>query len=440
MKIAWSTVEKIEKRMPKKFLTICRVCLSNFWVAKGQYQLKKQQKNITHHNAKMRIVFIVQRTEVFNSVRTVFEAAIADNNCEVYLLPLPRCSNDLKGLFWNTYETVVDFCRRLNGGTVLDTYDFTTEQYFDLSEINPNYIFLNVPYTKEYPDVYSMERLAAIAKVCYVPYGYAMPNEKRSPMLYSSANFVDLMKSVSFYFADGDATYAYCRKNRMWLSELLCGKRLYNVGYPRFDRIPLQKARLQSGTILWLPRWTAAKQTDEGNLASHFFEYNDSLLKYVDGQEHCRLVIRPHPLMFENYIRYGLMSEQDVLEYRVAIEKNKRLSLDEKPSYEDVFDMADILVADYSSTLIEFALRGKPIIYCGERDELSPQISFVTKTFYYVNRWEELEKTLNALMAGIDPLKEERHIAVEQFRKRSENAGEKILEVIKKDRSGSQKY
>ena len=436
MKIAWSTIEKIKNRTPEWLLNLCRICLCNYWVAKGQYLVKKKHKNRIHKNTKMRIVFIVQRTEVFNSVRTVFEAAAASNDCEVYLLPLPRCANERKELFWDTYESVVEFCRQLHGGTVIDTYNFETSKYFDLTEIMPDYIFLNVPYTYQYPDVYSMEHLASIAKVCYVPYGYATSNEKKYPELYSGLFYIDLMKSVSFFFADGDASYSYCRKNSMWLSELLFGKRLYNIGYPRFDTIDVPKDRPQGNTILWLPRWTAAKQMDDGNLASHFFDYHDSLLKYVNGQDHYRLVIRPHPLMFENYIRYGLMSEQDVLQFRETIEKREKLSLDETPSYEDSLNMADIMVADISSIIIEFFLRGKPVIYCGEKGDFSAKISYVTNTFYYVNGWEQLEKILDDLRAGIDPLKEDRRIAVEQFRAQSKNAGEKILEVLKKDYEG----
>ena len=148
-------------------------------------------------------------------------------------------------------------------------------------------------------------------------------------------------------------------------------------------------------TILWLPRWTAVNQIDNGNLESHFFDYSDNLLKYVDGQDHYRLVVRPHPLMFENYIKYGLMSEQDVLTYKEVMKNNGRFSLDEKPSYDDAFNTADVLVADYSSTIIEFFLRRKPIIYCGKREELSPQIADVTKTFYYANGWDQLKKILD---------------------------------------------
>lgn len=423
----------IEKSMPKGLRRLYRTCMDNIWTATGQYMIERKRISRTHHNEKMRIVFIVQRTEVFNSVRTVFEAAVASGECEVYLLPLPRCAIEHKELFWNTYASVVKFCHQLCGGKVIDTFDFETETYYDLTQLMPDYIFLNVPYTIQYPGVYSLEKLALIAKVCYVPYGYAMPNENKYPDLYAGSYYVGLMKYISFLFVDGDASYSYCKKNRMWLSELLFGKRLYNVGYPRFDIINAYEDQPMENTILWLPRWTSTKQIDEGNLESHFFDYSDSLLEYVDGQDYYRLIIRPHPLMFENYIKYGLMSEQDVLKYKGVMKKNEKFSLDEKPSYDDAFNTADVLVTDYSSTIIEFFLRNKPVIYCGKREELSPKIADVTETFYYVNGWEQLKKVLDDLKDGIDPLKEKRRIAVGQFRKKTQNAGEAIFNILRKD-------
>ena len=425
----WQVIERI---MPRGLFNLCRVCYNNLRIARGQYLTERNRIVRVHYNEKIRIVFIVQRTEVFNSVRTIFEAAVANDDCEVYLLPLPRCANEDKELFWDTYVSVIDFCNQLYGGKVIDTYDFETETYYDLTKLMPDYIFLNVPYTIQYPDVYSLEKLALIAKVCYVPYGYTMSNEKKYSDLHAGEFYVDLMKYISFFFADGDSSYSYCRKNRMWLSELLFGKRLYNIGYPRFDSIEVHEVRPMGNTILWLPRWTVAKQIDDGNLASHFLDYNDSFLEYVDSQDYYRLVIRPHPLMFENYIKYGLMSEQSVISYKEILKNHGKISLDEKPSYDDAFNTADVLVADCSSIIIEFFLRGKPIIYCGKREELSSQIAYVTKTFYYVNGWEQLKKVLDDLKDGIDPLREERRIAVEQFRAGNQNVGEAILNILRK--------
>ena len=430
----WQVIERI---MPRKLFNLCRVCYNNLRVAREQYLTEKKRIVRESRNEKMRIVFIVQRTEVFNSVRSIFEEAVANEECEVYLLPLPRCANESEELIWDTYASVVEFCHQLYDAKVIDTYDFETEKYYDLTEIMPDYIFLNVPYTIQYPDVYSLEKLALISKVCYVPYGYAMPNEKICSDLYFDLYYVDLMKYVSFFFADGEISYSFCKKNRMWLTELLVGKRLYKVGYPRFDTIDAQEVRQIGNRILWLPRWTVEKQIDAGNLSSHFFDYNDNLLEYVDNQEYYRLVIRPHPLMFENYIKYGLMSEKDVLKYKEVIKNNGKFSLDEKPSYDDAFNTADVLVTDYSSTIIEFFLRGKPVIYCGKKEELSSHIADVTKTFYYVNSWEQLKKVLDDLKNGIDPLKEERRIAVKQFREGKKDAGKAILNVLRKSYESS---
>lgn len=426
----WQVIERV---MPRGLYNLCCGCYNNFRVARGQYLTERNRIARTRTNEKMRIVFIVQRTEVFNSVRPIFEAAVANDKCEVYLLPLPRCSNEHEELLWNTYASVVKFCHQLYGGTVIDTYDFETKTYYNLTELMPDYIFLNMPYTIQYPDVYSLEKLALIAKICYVPYGYVISNAKKYSGLHASLFYVDLMKHISFLFADGDVSYTYCKKNRMWLSELLFGKRLYNIGYPRFDTIDVHEVRPMGNTVLWLPRWTVANQIDSGNLGSHFFDYSDRLLEYINGQEHYRLVIRPHPLMFENYIKHGLMSEQDVLAYKEVMKNNGKFSLDEKPSYDDAFDTANVLVADCSSVIIEFFLRGKPIIYCGNREELATQIGDVTKTFYYVNGWEQLKKVLDDLKDGIDPLKEERLVAVEQFKAGTQNAGEAILNVLRKD-------
>ena len=432
----WQIIERI---MPRRLFKLCRVCYNDLRVAREQYLTERKRIVRAYHNEKMRIVFIVQRTEVFNSVRSIFEAAVANEECEVYLLPLPRCAIEHKELLWDTYASVVDFCYQLYGGNVIDTYDFETEKYYDLTEIMPDYIFLNVPYTVEYPDVYSLEKLALVAKVCHVPYGYVMSNEKKYSELYAGAYDVDLMKHISFFFADGEISYSFCKKNRMWLTELLVGKRLYNVGYPRFDKINTQEVQQIGNRILWLPRWTVEKQTDNGNLPSHFFDYSDNFLEYIDNQEYYSLVIRPHPLMFENYIKYGLMSEQDVLTYKEVMKNNEKFSLDEKSSYDDAFNTADVLVTDYSSTIIEFFLRGKPVIYCGKKEELSSHIADVTKTFYYVNSWEQLKKGLDDLKNGIDPLREERRIAVKHFREGKQDAGKAILNESKKSYVSSRK-
>lgn len=84
MKMNWQVIKKIT---PRRVYDLCCVFYNNFRIARGQYLTERNRIVRTHQNEKMRVVFIVQRTEVFNSVRTVFEAAVAKDECEVYLLP-----------------------------------------------------------------------------------------------------------------------------------------------------------------------------------------------------------------------------------------------------------------------------------------------------------------------------------------------------------------
>jgi CDP-glycerol glycerophosphotransferase (TagB/SpsB family) len=279
-----------------------------------------------------------------------------------------------------------------------------------------------------------MDRLVSIAKVCHIPYGYAVCNSNKSiGNIFPTVFNKDLLSNINFFFADGDATYNYCKK-RMWISELIYGRRLYNIGYPRFDNIPCNNEKNEKYIALWIPRWTDNKQIEKGYGGSTFFKFKDSIIDYaVCNQENFKLIIRPHPLAFENYIKDGKMTKEEVNRYKEKLGEND-IILDEKASYVEALCKADVLIADYSSIIIEFFLQGKPIIYCGDKGELSPYIKRVTDTFYYAKDWLEVQSILNQLSDGSDTMMKKRKIAVESFKnKSSNNAGGRILQVLIKD-------
>ena len=217
---------------------------------------KKREKN-----NKIRLIFIVQRTEVFTSVKTICEAAYDNPNFEVIFLPIPRWSIDTLQLNMESYESVYRFCRDLNLGTVVDSYDNVTKEFVDISSLNPDYIFLNTAYTETYPDKYSIDKLKLYGKVCYVPYGFVASNEEKYNELYSYEYGYELLRDSYFLFADGDVTYNYL-KRKLSLSEIVLGKRVFNVGFPRFDLIDTEH-KTQGNSILWLPRWTTEKESND---------------------------------------------------------------------------------------------------------------------------------------------------------------------------------
>ena len=219
----------------------------------------------------------------------------------------------------------------------------------------------------------------------------------------------------------------------MGLSEKLQGKRLFNLGYPRFDLLESEHTMPEQMTALWLPRWTTSVEIGDGNIGSGFFDYKDKLLDYAAEHEDFRLIVRPHPLAFDNYIKFKMMTEDDVQEYKQRLTASTNTSLDENSSYLDSFKEASVLIADYTSIIFEYFLQNRPIIYCGKQDELSDALKYISDTFYYAESWEDIQKTLDDLKHGIDPKQAIRNAAVEKLQQSSSDAGQKIVNQLLSD-------
>lgn len=424
---------KVESFLTKSISGFYHLCRGNLKVAYVSYSSNKyRKKNPKSKNDKMRIVFIVQRTEVFNSVRSIFDAAVEDPRCEVFLLPIPRCANRRFELLWDTYPAIVDFCKELNAGTIIETYDFERKEYFDLNKINPDYIFLNVPYTEQYPEIYRIKELSHVSKVCFVPYGATTSNEKKYEFLAFGGYTPDFLGYLSYLFCDGESSYNYCKK-KAFLSQIITGNNIYSLGYPRFD-MRWDSYEHDNKTVLWLPRWTTKEQAEKWcNLGSTFFDYYTIFIDYFNKKIDKNLIVRPHPLAFENYIQTGLMSEEDVKKYKKTISMTSNIYLDEKSSYEAAFNRADILIADNTSLIIEYFLTGKPIIYTGSRSDFSTSISSVIDSFYYAKNWNQLSKILEELFSGNDTLRTKREEAVFNFRSFHKDAGKSIKKQLLDD-------
>lgn len=408
------------------------------WVYKKKKSLQiafayRRIKNVTtHSNDKPVILFIVQRTEVFNSVRTIFEEAVNSKSCDVYLLPLPRaCSSEAGQIIkTDTFELVRQFCLNLNKGNVIETYNKNDNTYFDLSQLNIDYIFLNVPYSNQYPDEYSFEKLAQFGKICFVPYGYTLGNITKYLDVYKTEFNDDLLKNASFIFSDSRATYEFCKKN-LWISEIISGKRLFNFGFPRFDTIVTSKSN-QIFTALWIPRWTTSSQSSF--FSSSFFEFKDIILDFFSHKsKECRLITRPHPIAFDNYVKEGIMSQDDVSEYKSRFTGN--LYLDEEADYLNSFSKADVLIADFSSIIIEYFITGKPIIYCGTSNDFAKENKYITDTFYFASNWDDVQTVLKELLKGNDTLKDKRTRALDKFKSSTTHSGKRILGHLIKDHS-----
>ena len=141
---------------------------------------------------------------------------------------------------------------------------------------HPTYIFLNVPYTDEYPACYKIQELARISRVCYVPYGYTLIEGGLQTVNLRR----ELLANVDYIFCENKITERYCQKN-LFLTKLLGKNIVYDFGFPRFElykNLPIRDKRVIN--VLWIPRWTTKNESAKGNESSSFFLFKDEIIDF----------------------------------------------------------------------------------------------------------------------------------------------------------------
>lgn len=391
--------------MNKKFIRKIKEKIKIYFYNSGYYFFKRcllsQKKNFNTMNEKVKMCFIIQRIEIFPSVQSIFEYMCLDARYDVTLLVLPRFDHATNKINVNTIEQNLKFASQIaNGAEVINSYDDQKKKFKRLEDYKFDFIFLGLPYQREYPMEYKFANLSKISRVCYVPYGSSYADGKE--MIRTSFT-TQLLTFVDYIFCDCIKTYKYCQ-SKLKYCQNADGKRIvYNIGYPRFDLITYDERKgKKNKTFLWIPRWTTPADDNE---KSTFLMYKDFLLNYFSNNAELSLIIRPHPLMFDNYIKKGYLTREDVEKYKNQVKSLKNVMFDENCSYRSSFVQSDCLIADYSSIVIEFLLMGKPVIYLSDVRKIETTIA---NAFYVSKNVQETKEYIKQLAKGEDGKRQNR--------------------------------
>ena len=184
-------------------------------------------------------------------------------------------------------------------------------------------------------------------------------------------------------------------------------------------------------SVLWAPRWTY----DNVMGGSHFIEYKDNFTALRKKYPDLSLIVRPHPLTFPTMIREKRMTENEVELYKKSLRDND-IYLDdcvEKYGLETLkstYEKSDIMIADITSIINLYFMTGNPIIYCQKGFKTFGYSKMMEPALYIANSWEEVEKYLEMLLSGEDPLKEERRRLIREIQKMNIGAAERIVQTI----------
>lgn len=403
-------------------------CLDFYRKKNARKKLARWRKCKVKHN-KIRVGFIMQYPPIWNKQQALFERMSSNDDFEVIGLLVPDFEgsdvnvNEEKRYvygnehtyFHSIYKNVVDV---IVDGSVID-----------IKELNLDYVFYQRPYDILLPAELRTKNVIDYARTLYIAYAYtgALSIEKLQ------------LGCKDFY------TYLYCYftesghvqelfKNDKYYGELYQEGLLHYhyLGYPMFNEL-VEKERLLKNKshrikILWTPRWTYDKNVG----GSHFFEYYKELIGFHKDNENVQLIIRPHPLMFKNFISQGLITEKWKEDFFAKL-KSLDIAFDTNKDVNDTFSEIDVLITDYSSIIVNYCFGGKPMIYCPSAcNVLNTSMAELMNGGYIATNWDEVKSALDEIIMGNDRLKEVREAIKEKLYKEHENAIGKIINQIKR--------
>lgn len=377
---------------------------------------------------KIRVVFVCHRPQIWRSLKTIFDACIEDNDFEVIIVAIPNKKQLPKiNLSHEIYETegAEEFFKNYSC-TVLNGFNYSTNTWYDLQQLNADYLFFQTPYNICRPPQYNSKIVSLYTRVCYMHYGISM---LKTGVIDSFAE--DYLKNMFLIFAETPYHQKYYFEQISKYDNFYSEDHIKLTGYPGFDNIEKYKQISKENNkfkILWTPRWCIS----EGNCT--FVDYRDKLFNYAE-QYDVDFIFRPHPQAFLNYVAEGIMTENEIAVLRSRCQKSANLTLDEGKEYLETIYSSDVLVTDPSGMVFEYCLSEKPIIYCHKTLDWANEYSqYLFQGFYWVRNWKELENTLNMLKFGEDPLKEKRlNVINSLFYLPKEGAGYRVKEILKQE-------
>lgn len=363
-------------------------------------QIKKYEKHIKEcknqgdKTGKRTIVFLINFPESWNSVKSIYAEACGREDVAVKVVAVPRSvaniddNRDISGLRNEAYEFFSQ-----TGIPAIKANE--KSEWFDLKSLNPDYVIYTRPYNQDYPFVYQSDNVCTFAKLCYIPYAYSMLS---NGILVMPEGFV--LSTHRIFLANESRKNECCMRFPNYIKENK--KRFQYLGFPRFDLYGKDEERADDRpfTIAWLPRWTV----DEGknkNKGSHFLLYCKDFLEYAKKNPDVKVIIRPHPNMFPNYIEKGIMSEEEVDAFKKQCEACG-VVIDRDKDYIKTIKTADVLVADYTSLIAEYFMTGKPIIYCDTADGLNEEGTVICGNLYDADSFAAVEDYLEKIKNSKD--------------------------------------
>ena len=382
-----SHIEKIHGLNTKPVQALEQYCENLYKVSveieQGQYEgaaeelvrsMERIEKSyLSELECRREIVFMPYKAAMWDSLESVWMAAEADPDCDVYVVPMAYYDR-------NPDQSLGEY--HYEGDLFPEEVQITYYEDYDFAERQPDVIYIHNPYdwannaTSVDPQFYSDKLKEYTDCLVYIPYystsgGMAEAQEK----------------CLAYYFVDYIVTQS--EKYRKFFDLTLPEQKFLPYGSPKFDRViricnnppepPAEwKAKMEGKKVYFFNTSLNGMLAD----TEKFFKKMEYVFNCFEGRENACLLWRPHPL-FETTIDSMRPA------YRPIYDQLKKRFLDtDLGIYDDTPDITntiahcDAYIGDAGTSVTSlFGVAGKPMFLLGnhihhlpEEDDWKPSI------------------------------------------------------------------
>ena len=321
------------------------------YISKNKRRVQKKIRN----KEVLNVIFVVQYIPGWNKLEPIYDRMKNDNRFNPIIVCVPFNIQDHKLLDDDGNDTYEYFVQ--HGYETMNALN-DDGSWLDLKELSPDYLFHSRPYNSVMPNCYISSKIVKYALICNVLYGASVTTDIRFSVINK-----DYYKDVYCFFAvdKGECRYYNKRFNLGHILGITKSLPYGAIGLEQMLNARTNRTKDQfRKKIIWTPRWS----TDSKVGGSNFFNYKDVIIEFAKEYQDILFIIRPHPLMFGNFIKTGEMSEQEVDKFKSYCNQQNNIILDESKEYANTFWNSDMLISDVSSIVPEYFITKKPIIYC----------------------------------------------------------------------------
>ena len=411
---------KVIKKIINAIKYYIQYIISLLYIAKNKKRVKKKISS----SEVLNVIFVVQYIPGWNKLEPIYSKMQKDKrfNPSIVCVPLNIQNHILMDNDGNdTYRYFVEHGYKAINALLDDG------SWYDLKQLRPDYLFHSRPYNHFMPICYTSDRIVRYALICNVMYGACLANNDRKVCI-NKAYFKNV---YSYYAFDESEKEYYEGLYRKGVKIRI--QRCFPFGATGLEQLLGTKNNISRNTrfkktVLWTPRWS----TDSHVGGSNFFNYKDTILQLATNNLDILYIIRPHPLMFSNFLKTGEMTEEEVTEFKLYCHNSDNVVLDESKSYSGTFWNSNLLITDFSGIVPEYFITGKPIIYCHSNVnfEYTDTVNHLIHCCYEAFDSNDIERYVHNLINQEDTMLQKRIEFIESFFPTVQNNSANILESL----------